>query len=47
MAVKICGCNCKHEQQDSMYGKGNRVCNSTSDVPVKWRCTVCRTEHSN
>lgn len=35
----IKSCNCKHEYQDSKYGKGNRVkiCN-TSGTYV---CTVC------
>ncbi len=40
-------CNCSHNQQDEMYGKGNRVHNpcKPAKLPVKWiRCTVCRKE---
>lgn len=42
MATKIVKCTCQHEQQDNMYGKGNRVANSTSKAN-QYRCTVCKT----
>lgn len=38
-------CTCKHEDQDQMHGKGNRVHNPTKEdrsTPSKWRCTVCK-----
>jgi len=38
-------CTCKHEAQDSMYGKGRRVMNDTKDRTMV-RCTVCGTTHS-
>lgn len=31
-------CNCEHEGQDSMYGKGNRVFNNGLKSA---KCTVC------
>ena len=40
----ILKCNCKHEQQDRMYGKGKRVHNPTSTEGV-YRCTVCKSEN--
>lgn len=39
----IIKCSCKHEFQDSMYGKGNRV--STPMKNGQLRCTVCGTLH--
>lgn len=44
MAIKRC--TCENEQQNKMYGKGNRVCNKTRDNPPKYRCVVCLKEHS-
>jgi hypothetical protein len=41
--VAITKCSCKHEYQDKLYGKGNRVCNET--IKNKLRCTVCQREH--
>ena len=41
---KILPCNCKHEQQDAMYGKGMRLHNpggKGKDYGTKWYCTVC------
>lgn len=32
-------CNCKHDFQDSVYGKGNRL--HTTGVKGDHRCTVC------
>ncbi len=36
-------CDCKHAQQDQMYGKGQRVHNlAAKGRDFKgWRCTVC------
>lgn len=35
-------CTCKHEFQDSMYGKGIRLFNSCGDSKITgYRCTVC------
>ncbi len=38
--TKIMKCYCKHEFQDSRYGKQNRVYNKTKDDGI-YRCTVC------
>ena len=35
-------CTCKHEHQDRIHGKGNRVMNLTTKANV--RCTVCKAE---
>lgn len=35
-------CTCKSEFQDSIYGRGNRLCNETKSGKV--RCTVCGKE---
>lgn len=43
MVVKKC--NCESAFQDSVYGKGNRICNETAKVG-KVRCTVCGKELS-
>jgi hypothetical protein len=40
MAIKKC--TCVSEFQDSIYGKGNRLCNETKSGKV--RCTVCGKE---
>lgn len=38
-------CDCKHDDQDQMYGKGRRVHNRSKDkTSGRWenaRCTVC------
>jgi len=44
----VINCDCKHDNQDLLYGKGRRVANykggeSTSN---KCSCTVCGKEHS-
>lgn len=41
MAVVIKHCTCKHDAQDAMYGKGNRVMNECNKGV---RCTVCGKE---
>jgi len=40
-------CFCKHEHQDSKYGKGMRVFNFATKAKELnggegWRCTVCK-----
>lgn len=39
----ILPCNCKHEFQDRIYGRGMRVHNKakSKDGGAVWRCTVC------
>lgn len=46
MATAIKKCKCDHKDQDSMYGRGRRVFNSTtsSSGGSGWRCTVCGAE---
>jgi len=41
--TKILPCNCKHEFQDKLYGKGMRVHNQmTKENKLgDWRCTSC------
>lgn len=35
-------CYCKHEFQDKVYGKGNRVFNEKESKGAReYRCTVC------
>lgn len=37
-------CDCTHEEQDKIYGKGMRLHNpggKASDYGKKWYCTVC------
>jgi hypothetical protein len=41
--TEIIKCSCKHDYQDSIYGYGNRVANSTPSGQL--RCTVCGTTH--
>ena len=45
MSTSISSCTYKHEGQDSLYGKQERVMNHTStkvvDGSVEVRCTVC------
>ncbi len=44
---KVLPCNCKNENQDSLYGKGNRLFNNCKPKSVgeKWfRCTACKKE---
>ena len=43
----IAKCTCKHEYQDSIYGKGNRLWNhapAKGAKPRRYRCTVCLSE---
>jgi hypothetical protein len=43
--IKILPCSCKHDAQDQMYGKGQRVhnpCGAKNKGQV--RCTVCGTK---
>ncbi len=35
-------CNCKHEEQDKIHGKGNRVHNPRKKEGER-TCTVCKT----
>lgn len=43
----IINCNCKHESQDKLHGKGRRVFNKTrktaGTTPI-YRCSVCSKE---
>lgn len=39
MAAEIKKCTCKHEGQDELHGKGNRVFNQ--DAKKNYTCTVC------
>jgi len=38
----IAKCDCKHEGQDELHGKGNRVHNPKAKDEI--RCTVCKSE---
>lgn len=40
----ILQCNCNHEFQDAIYGKGNRIHNVTEEG--KAYCTVCAPNYS-
>ena len=45
----IVACDCKHEAQDRLHGKGMRVKNPTAKSglgpnQVEVRCTVCKKE---
>lgn len=45
----IITCDCKHEQQDILHGKGKRVHNPMKkipDMPQEYRCTVCKKERT-
>lgn len=46
MEAKIFSCTCKHEYQDSVYGKNNRVFNpkGKGEDLSGYRCTVCGKE---
>ena len=37
---KIMACDCQHESQDKLYGKGMRLWNQLGDSD-SYRCTVC------
>lgn len=40
--TKVMACDCKSEQQDSIYGKGNRLHNLSETNGIKKAyCTVC------
>jgi hypothetical protein len=43
-ATKIVSCTCKHEYQDTKYGKGKRVAN-LSEKHGFYRCTVCSSKY--
>ena len=36
-------CACKHDEQDKLYGKGNRLMNPFNKG---YRCTVCGKEYT-
>lgn len=38
MATQAMKCECRHDAQDKIYGKGNRLHNSGLKG---WKCTVC------
>ena len=40
MPAVVAKCNCKHDFQDSEYGVGNRIHNTSEDLK-KGTCTVC------
>jgi transposase-like protein len=43
--MPVLNCNCVNDQQDAIYGKGNRVHNPTSkaaDSGDAFRCTSCK-----
>ena len=42
MPVKIVKCKCNHKFQDTEYGYGNRVANTSAKGAT---CTVCLTTH--
>ena len=39
-------CKCKHDFQDSVYGKRNRVFNERKEKG-KYRCTVCSADRTS
>lgn len=42
---KVMPCHCIHKDQDTMYGKGQRVHNAMAKKETdrqQWRCTVCK-----
>jgi|GEM_PF-1710077 len=41
MTSKLIKCSCSHEEQDKMYGQGNRMANEMRTGQLK--CTVCGT----
>ena len=44
MSAIVRSCTCKHPEQDSIYGSGKRVANTTTkskDDVIESRCTVC------
>jgi hypothetical protein len=45
--TKVLACKCKHEYQDSKFGKGMRAHNWATKIfngKGGWRCTVCLNE---
>lgn len=43
--MAILSCDCKHEVQDKIHGKGKRVMNQVKEKQGEkavFRCTVCR-----
>lgn len=45
MTSKLIKCTCSHEDQDKMYGQGNRMANEARTG--QYRCTVCGTLHGS
>lgn len=43
--TRIMACTCKHEFQDTQYGKGKRVFNKQIG-DNKWACSVCGKSHA-
>lgn len=46
---KVLSCKCVHEEQDKLYGKGNRMhneCKAKSQGQRIWRCIVCKAEQT-
>ena len=44
MAAEVKRCTCKHEGQDALYGKSNRLMNQFNKG---YRCTVCGKEYQD
>lgn len=44
--TKVLPCDCKHADQDDLYGRGNRLHNRVTKSEKTWRCTVCKKERS-
>ena len=44
VSPKIEACDCRHEFQDRVYGKGQRVKNPMQGKKPGYRCTVCQRE---
>lgn len=44
MSTQIIKCRCRHEYQDQLYGRGNRVHNPVGNG--SWTCTVCGLPHT-
>ena len=50
MGTVMVACNCKSDFQDAVYGKGNRIANSSAakdKAQRKHGCTVCGRMHEN
>lgn len=47
-ASKIVNCDCTHEFQDKIYGKGKRLarrCGKSKTKATGYKCTVCNSNH--